>query len=159
MHKPRSRAKSRPSGNEAVTGDVIPPGKDPPGGLPPALYAEIVAQINQYTDRPDLLIEAIERHDPGFIKSMNEESREFAKKSRNSKFNFGRVQAYTSVVVQVLAAIAIFYVLILMAQNNHLNIWLLIGLGILFAITQSGMSGFLKIVGQISHMIRGSKGK
>lgn len=140
-----------------MSGDLIPPGKDPPGGIPPALYAEIVAQINQYTDRPDLLIEVIEKHDPGFIRSMNEESRTFARKARDSKFNFGRAQAYTSLGVQVVAACVVLYVLYLMATTNHLTVWLLVGFGILFAITQSGMSGFLKVISQLGQIFKGPK--
>lgn len=154
MRKPRRR--SAPKQDEAPpvqNGELIPPGGETPGGIPPALYAAIIAQVNQYTDRPDLLIETIERHDPGFIKAMNEESREFSRESRRSKFNFGRFQAYTSVAVQVAAAAVVLYVLYRMAENNHLTIWLLIGLGVLFAITQSGVTGFLRIAGQVSKLI------
>lgn len=30
-----------------------------------------LAQVSNYTNRPDLLIAEIEKHDPGFIKRMN----------------------------------------------------------------------------------------
>jgi hypothetical protein len=157
MRKPsRPRTKPQPSEQDTISGDVIPPGQQPPGGIPPAVYAEIVAQINQYTDRPDLLIEVIEKHDPGFIQSMNAESREFSRKSRNSRFNFGRVQAYTSLTVQVGAAATILYVVVLMAQNNSITLSVIVGLGVLFAITQSGMSGFMRIVSQISKFFSGN---
>lgn len=121
-------------------------------GIPPAVYAQIAAQINQYTDRPDLFLETIERHDPGFIKSMNEEARAFGKQQRVSRFNFGRVQAYTSLLVQVAAAGVIFYTMLLLAESDKLNFTLLAGLGVLFAVTQSGTAGFLKIVDQISKL-------
>lgn len=68
--------------------EVLPPARDDATSVPGNIYADIAAQINQYTDRPDLFLEAIERHDPGFIKGMNDEAREFSRKNRLSRFYF-----------------------------------------------------------------------
>lgn len=156
MRKPRgpSRPRSTAGQDDVKNGDVLPP--TPPEGIPPALYAEIVAQINQYTDRPDLLIEVIERHDPGFIRSMNEEAKEFSKKSRLSKFNFGRAQAYTSLVLQVIAALSVLAVLGWLGYTGKLTFGNAVAIGIVYAITQSGMSGFTKIVSQIAQLFKGT---
>lgn len=80
---------------------------------------------------------------------MNEEAKEFSKKSRLSRFNFGRAQAYVSLVLQVIAAFVILGVIAWIAYSNALNFWVLVGIGILYAITQSGTSGFMKIVSQV----------
>ncbi|WJR66988.1 hypothetical protein QTA58_22830 [Neorhizobium sp. CSC1952] len=154
MRKPRgpSRPKTTARQDDVKEGDVLPPA---PEGIPPALYAEIIAQINQYTDRPDLLIEVIEKHDPGFIKAMNDEAREFSKKSRTSRFNFGRAQAYTALAIQVLAAIAVLAGLGWLVYSQKLTFGNGLAIGIIYAITQSGTSGFTKIVSQIAQLIKG----
>jgi hypothetical protein len=82
------------------TGD----GEGEPEGRRPAVFPEIVAQINEYTNRPDLLIGIIEKFDPGFVKRMNAATEQFSEKSRNARFKFGLLQAYTSLVIGALAA-------------------------------------------------------
>jgi hypothetical protein len=67
---------------EEVGGDkieVLPPNGTGSASMDVSLttIVEIAAQLNHYTDRPDLFLEAIERHDPGFIKKMNAEADNF----------------------------------------------------------------------------------
>lgn len=139
-------------------GEVIPPTKAD-SDLTPSIYAEIAAQINQYTDRPDLLLEVVEKHDPGFVKEMNNEARQFSRKYRTSRFRFGRVQSYTGLAVSVGAAALLLYVIYLLAMTRQLGFWNLVALGIVFAIAQSGTTGFLKVVNQIADIIKGTTGK
>lgn len=153
----RGNGRNRPETVEAEEVEVLPPSKAMPNGTSPSVYADIAAQINQYTDRPDLLLETIEKHDPGFIAAMNAEAKEFAKKSRQSKFNFGRVQAYTSLVVAVIAALAILGGLLYTLIQGTGTLWVIIGLAIFFAISQSGLSGFLKIAHSISKAVASIK--
>jgi hypothetical protein len=136
-------------------GEIIPPSVNGDQSNVPNVYAEIAAQITQYTDRPDLLLEVVEKHDPGFIKSMNDEARAFSKKTRNSRFNFGRTQAYVSLAVQVAAALVILAALYQFVTGESVGFLPIVGLGIVFAITQSGIGGFMKIVNQIVAIIRG----
>jgi hypothetical protein len=142
-------------GGTAANGEVIEPPKASGAPLPPTVYAEIAAQFNQYTHRPDLLLEAIERHDPGFIKGMNDEARKFARKQRVSRFRFGRAQAYASLVVSIIAALSILSILGWLAYTNALTIWIIIGLGIVYAVTQSGPRGFAEVAKSIVNAIRG----
>lgn len=141
------------------TPEIIPPGAKPDGNGVPSVYAEIAAQINQYTDRPDLLLEVIEKHDPGFIKGMNDEAREFSRKNRQARFEFGRFQAYASLIVAVVVALGILGIIALLGVLGTLSIWHLLGLAIFYAVTQSGPSGFLKIVSRIVDIIKGAGGK
>lgn len=113
------------------------------------IYAEIAAQINQYTDRPDLVLETIEKYDPGFIKSMNVDARAFSKKYRESRFAFGRFQAYASAIAAIIAVIGIFILMYILTISDRLNFWNIVGLAMFYAITQSGPSGFLEVVKQI----------
>ncbi|MEM1371876.1 MAG: hypothetical protein AAGG72_06570, partial [Pseudomonadota bacterium] len=53
--------------------DVLPPkidtsSSDNPDKSPMNI---VIGDIANYTDRPDLFIEAVEKHDPGFIKEIN----------------------------------------------------------------------------------------
>lgn len=105
------------------------------------------------------MLEVVEKHDPGFIKSINQEAKDFSRKNREAKFKFGRFQSYLSAVVAAVAALGAVGVLFLLAWNNTLTFPVVIALGVFFAISQSGASGFLRIVNQISHLITGKKPK
>lgn len=134
--------------------EIIPPKTDE-ASTSPSVYAEITASIAQYTERPDLLIDAIERHDPGFVKEMNEEARSFSRRSRNARFVFGGVQAYATLIVQVVAAVIILGVAAYGIANGVIDGWLVLALAVFYAVTQSGPAGFMGVVGQIGSMFGG----
>ena len=69
---------------EPLSGPVIPPEKQ---GDSPPVPDNVLALISNYTERPDLLIESVERHDPGFIKRMTRNSEESAKRTRDIRFH------------------------------------------------------------------------
>ncbi len=73
--------------NDVEILDPLPP--EMPGGS-----VDVLALIANYTERPDLLLEVVEKHDPGFIKRMNQNAEAGAVEFRKSRFNFGRFQAY-----------------------------------------------------------------
>ncbi|SMC60282.1 hypothetical protein [Primorskyibacter flagellatus] len=112
-----------------------------------------LAQISNYTDRPDLLIAEIEKHDPGFVKRMNEASEHDATEMRAERFKFGKVQAYSSMFLSTGAAIAILCVLTLAVALGHIGFGTIIALGIFYAITQGGSSGFAKLITSISRAV------
>lgn len=153
------KPRRRPSTQTATNGEIIPPNKAESTGVTGDIYADIAAQITHYTDRPDLLLEVIEKHDPGFIKGMNDEARSFSKKYRTSRFRFGRFQSYSGVVVAIVVALAIMYVIYELAKSGNLTGWHLIGFAVLYAVTQSGPSGWIKIVNQIVNIAKGMNGK
>lgn len=125
-------------------------------GLP--ANVNIAALISQYTERPDLFLEAMEKHDPGFVKRLNKTTEDHSKKLESSQFNFGRAQAYSSLVIQVVAALAllgIFY----KAISESSGFLPLIAIVIFFAISQSGVETFVEIGKGIGRMIERFKGK
>ena len=100
--------------HEVKEGEVLPAEKKIPSeqGNQPTIFAEIAAQIHQYTDRPDLLLEVIEKHDPGFIKEMNRRAKTQSTRQNEVRYKFGERQAYTSLSIAVVAGIAILGALI-----------------------------------------------
>jgi len=126
-------------------------GKNTPKGN--HIKAEILAQINQYTDRPDLLLETLEKHDPGFIQYMNKLAKEKQDKTSEIKFKFGKHQAYTSLVIQVIAALSLLSGLILLIYSGKAGFWNLAGLAVLYAVTQGGADGFKKLIEAIASTI------
>jgi len=119
----------------------------------------IVALITEYTERPDLLIDAIERHDPGFIKKMNDLSLERNERSYESRFKFGEKQAYRGMYQSEIAAIAVFIALFALIFTKQISLFNFLGLGIFYAITQGGEFGFHKIIDSIGEIASRLKGK
>lgn len=128
--------------------DPLPP--DGTGGT-----ADVLAIIANYTERPDLLLEVVEKHDPGFIKRMNENAEASAKEFRQSRFRFGRVQAYSTLAVQVIAALATFGFIGYALANGMLSFWLLIAFAVFYAIAQGGRGGFMEIARGLAALLSG----
>lgn len=118
----------------------------------------LLAQISNYTNRPDLFLETIEKHDPGFIKRMNEDAEEFSKTTRKSMFNFGRLQAYTGLAVSFIAAVTLLGLTFAAVFFNNIGFFQTISLAIFFAITQSGTKGFGAIASQIAKITNKNDG-
>lgn len=104
-----------------------------------------LALISNYTDRPDLMIAEIEKHDPGFVQRMSAASERHAEQIREGKFSFGRRQAYLSLFIQTVAALSIL-VLLSFAVVNSGGFWTIIGLVIFFAVSQGGRGGFMRVI-------------
>lgn len=113
----------------------------------------LLAQVSNYTNRPDLFLEAIEKADPGFIKRMNADAENFGKKARKTMFTFGKRQAYTGLVVSFIAAICLLGVLAYAVIFNDIGFFKILALGIVFAISQAGTAGFSKIAASISSIV------
>ena len=135
---------------EAKSGEILPDGAPDV----PADGANWLALISNYTERPDLFLAEIEKHDPGFIKRMNKSSEERADKDYNARFNFGRFQAYSSLGVAIGAAIVILAVLAFAVYKGMGSFWLIIGLAVFYAVSQGGTQGFLHIAKSISELFK-----
>jgi len=135
-------------------GEVLPPGVDPADGA--ALSQTFLALVSNYTDRPDLFIAEIEKHDPGFVKRMNDASERDAKELRDARFRFGKVQAYTGMIVAVVAAAGVLAILA-MAVWMKSGAGTIIALGVIYAITQGGSVGFSKLVDSVSRWLHQRK--
>lgn len=124
--------------------DIMPPRGDADTAAENATQI-LLAEVKNYTDRPDLFLETIERHDPGFIARFNRDAEAHAKKLQSSTFNFGRFQAYTVLSVQILLSFATIGVLAVAVIYNNAGSGTIISLGIVLAIILSGPSGFANI--------------
>ena len=70
---------------------------------------------------------------------------EYAEKIRNVKFNLSKVQAYVSLVTSLIAAIVILYFAYLIVSRDNSDFSLIISLTIFYAVSQSGIGGFISI--------------
>lgn len=116
-----------------------------------------LALVNQYTERPDLLIEALERNDPGFVKKLNEKIEERAEKTSKRRFRFSTIQAYATLSVQVIAALCLLFLCGFAIYKLDSPFWPLIALGVVYAITQSGPSGFIEMCRGLADLLRSRK--
>ena len=123
------------------------------------IFADIAANIHQYTERPDLLIAEIEKHDPGFIKQLNKRALEFSDKTRKARFDFGKRQAYVSLFVSSVSAIAVLAAMFYLIYRGDAGIGTFLGIGAVFAITQGGPGGFTKIIQACEKAISKMRGK
>jgi hypothetical protein len=131
--------------------DPLPPdSSDGSGG--------VLALIANYTDRPDLLLEVVEKHDPGFIKRMNHNAEIGAAEFRKSRFNFGRVQAYATLIVSVISAVAVLGLLYKALLLGTLSFWTIIAFAVFYAVAQGGRLGFLEVAKGVKDLL-GRKGK
>lgn len=117
--------------------------------------AEVLAIFANYTERPDLLLEVVEKHDPGFIKRMNQNAETGAAEFRQSRFRFGRFQAYTTLAVQVISALAILGFVGYSLVSGTLNFWLLIAFAVFYAVAQGGRGGFMEIARGLAALLSG----
>ena len=113
----------------------------------------ILALVENYTNRPDLFLAEVEKHDPGFIARFNESAAAHSEQIREGKYYFGKRQAYTSLVIQVIAAVVVFGVLAYLAFTDSMDFWNVIVLTIFYAVTQSGMSGLSSIAAAFSKTV------
>lgn len=121
---------------------------------------DILAHIgDHYTERPDLLIKSLEEFDPGFVKRMNAAAEESAKAYRASRFAFGKNQAYVSLLIQVIAALAVLFMTGLMVIYNTINFFHIMGFAAFYAVTQGGRSGFLEIAKAVARKLGSNNSK
>ena len=121
------------------------------------IYAEITTYLTQYTDRPDLLLNVIEQHDPGFIKSVNESAKKFSEEARDSRFRFGKIQAYSGLSVSIIAAAVVLIALVYLIYTGNISFLNFVGLAVFYAITQGGSGGFIRIIKACEKLISGAK--
>lgn len=132
-------------GPDANQGTTQPPGDN------------YIAMIAQYTERPDLLIDALERNDPGFVKRMNSKTEKRSERMADAKFWFGGVQAYVGLAVSAIAALSTLGFIGYAIYTATAGFWLIIGLAAFYAMSQGGPSGFITIGKGIADLLR--KGK
>lgn len=138
-------------------GEILPPESTEAKADENGLSQAFLAFVSNYTDRPDLLIAEIERHDPGFVKRMNAAAEKDSAELRGARFRFGKHQAYAALAVSVIVALAI-TAAVFYAISKGAGFGTLIALGAFFAISQGGSRGFSRLVEAVSELIGRSKG-
>lgn len=128
--------------DSAQDGEVLGPEIDRPDG---PIGDNYIALISQYTERPDLLIGELERHDPGFVKRMNEQAEIRAARMSDARFWFGGIQAYSGLGVSIAAALVVLGLLSYAVIKGSAGFWLVIALAVFYAISQGGPSGFVEL--------------
>lgn len=111
-----------------------------------------LALISNYTERPDLFLAEVEKHDPGFVARMNKDSQERAERTESARFRFSKHQAYTSLALSLGAGLVIISTIAIVAIKGA-NFWPIMALGLVFAITQGGSLGFEKIIEALAHLM------
>lgn len=108
-----------------------------------------LARVTNFTQRPDLFLAEVEKHDPGFTKRMNERIHRNSERNRETRFYFGKAQAWATLGIRVMAALVAFFLLYLSVKNDA-GFWIIFGLTIYFAVSQGGKSGFEILIRAIS---------
>ncbi len=141
-------------GDKPKQGKVLPPKDQSPTNIS---KTEILTIIANFAEQNHLTLEVLEKHDPGFIKSMTEH----AKRKRNARFWFSEIMAYNGLAVKTIIALIICPLLmyLVITSDTGAKFWLIIALTVLFAVSQSGNSGFTEITKALAQWItKGIKG-
>ena len=139
-------------GDKPKQGKVLPPKDQSPTNIS---KTEILTIIANFAEQNHLTLEVLEKHDPGFIKSMTEH----AERKRNERFRFSQIQAYTGLVVKVLCALFCFYLLYLAVTGGSFAFFSIIAVTIFYGISQSGSKGFSELATALAQWItKGIKG-
>jgi hypothetical protein len=139
------------------SGEILPPDEES-GGTEGLVTPSILALISNYTDRPDLFLAEVEKHDPGFTKRMNASAERHSEQLRQGKYDFGKRQAYVALAVSALSAGAILIILGLSVWKGQ-GFWAIIGLAAFYAVTQGGSFGFSQITEACAALIKKMTGK
>lgn len=142
------------SDGDEAKGEVLPP----EGSAAVEGATNILALVDNYTDRPDLLVAEIERHDPGFVKRMNASSEAHSESYRTERLTFGKNQAYVALGVAAVAALAIL-VFVGIAVVRGAGFWTIIALAVFYAVTQGGPGGFARLIEGCVDAIKRFSGK
>ena len=130
-------------GDKPRQGKVLPPNP------PDVNKTNILAVFTEFHERPDLLLDAIEKRSPGATKRMAEE----AERVYQSRFRFGEIQAYTGLAIRVVSALSCPVLFYLIVTGDGAKFWPIVALTAFFAVTQSGKAGFLRICQAIAELI------
>lgn len=118
-----------------------------------SINLQIYNQFASYTEHPEKLLAVLEEHDPGFIKTLNEKTLEGFSEDKKDRQLFAKRQAYVSLGVGVFSVVAIFALAFYMVANGNLGFFSIIALAIFYAITQSGIDGFIEIAKGVAKVI------
>jgi len=117
----------------------------------------ILAQINQFSERPDLFLETIEKHSPGFIKALVEDFKTVEKRDNDARYKFGKFQAYIGLIIQGLSGLVGLFGFIALIFTNQFGFGSAVGVTLFFAVSQGGVSGFQRIAEAFANILNKQK--
>ena len=88
---------------------------------------------------------------------MNASAERHSEQLRQGKYDFGKRQAYVALGVSGVAALAILFIVGLAVWKGQ-GFWTIIGLAVLYAVTQGGSFGFSQIIESCSQLLARLKG-
>lgn len=120
---------------------------------------QIYQHFADYTERPDILIDALEKHDKGFVKKLNRITLDDLEKDKNDRFLFSKRQAYISLGISSIAAIALLGLAFYMVFKGIIGFLPFLGLAVFYAVTQSGFEGLGAIAAALAKAVLKVTGK
>lgn len=117
----------------------------------------LVQLMNHFAERPDLLIDTIEKYDPGFIKRYNDLVIAEEENDQRDRSKYGKIQSYVSLGIQSFSALSLLFILYILVSKGNPSFFQLVAWGIIFAITQGGRTGFAKIINQVVELVKRGK--
>jgi len=109
--------------------------------------------LAQHQERPDLLIEALEKHDPGFVQRINKLTEEKTARSNDSILRFHERQAYAIVAISVVGVVFLLGLFAVLAYQGKIDFTLGLLTIILISVIQSGPSGLMAISSAVARLI------
>ena len=110
--------------------------------------------LAQFSARPDLLVEAVERDDPGAVTRINKQFRQQSQDIHTRRLRFVQFQAYWMLFLGTILVIPLTILFGFLAYNGLL-FWSGFWLVILIALFMSGPAGFIGIL----YLIKGERNK
>ena len=115
---------------------------------------QIHALINQFDEKPELVLQKLEKISPGTINRIITRAEEHAKAAHQAKVRFENIQEYLGIFLKTTAAFVILGCLVYSFIYDSFRIGWAVAFVIAYGITQSGTSGFKKIVESIETLLK-----
>ncbi|XDZ65121.1 hypothetical protein AB8880_09310 [Alphaproteobacteria bacterium LSUCC0684] len=117
------------------------------------IYVNTQNILAQYQERSDLLIEALEKHDPGFVQRMNKMTEEKTARSHESILRFHERQAYVIIVLSVVGVVFLLGLFAVLALQGNIDFTVGLLIIILISVIQSGPGGLMAIASAVVRLI------
>ena len=131
--------------------DPEQPGKDAFSGS--GNVAITNALIQQFQNRPDLTLQAIEERNPGFIKAASDEIIAHSKRINLANYRFRATTLISSLFIRNLLILVVGFEIVRAGFTEIDTARLLIGLGFILVL-YSGSQGIATVVSSIADVIR-----
>ena len=119
----------------------------------------VFAKISQFNERFDLVLSTIESHNPGFLKRATDNIEHFDENLRGIRFRFGGKQAYTALICSWVGIATCFPAFFYVIFQDIAGFWNTTLIVLMLAASQSGFSGFMRIIDGFSQLLNSFRRK